>query len=133
MNTWTQQQLALIGGAPEIVIATVRVDGTLRTPVPIWVVRVDDDLVVRAYRGPSGTWFRHVTARPQGQISVAGATFTVDLLPDQATPTSRIDQAYAAKYGRGGYTSAMTTPAAASTTLRLTPSATSQESNWEER
>ena len=133
MSTWTQKQLAFIGDAAEIAIATARADGTLRTPVPIWVVRVGDALFVRAYRGPSGSWFRHVMARPYGQISVGGASFTVDLVPDQVTPAGRIDRAYGAKYGSGGYVTAMTTPATATTTLRLTPSASIDESIREEQ
>ena len=128
MSTWTPDQAALIGEAAEIRIATVRADGTLRDPVPIWVVRVGGDLLVRSYRGPSGSWYRQATARPCGQITVAGSDFPVDLTPDQTTPAEVIDRAYAAKYGRGGYVAAMTTPAAAATTLRLQPTAAADES-----
>lgn len=58
LGTWTEQQLAVIGDAFEIDIATMRADDTVRRPVPIWVIRRGDDLFVRSYRGPSGSWFR---------------------------------------------------------------------------
>ncbi len=58
MTPWTSDELDRIGGAEELQIAPRRPDGTLRTPVTIWVVRVSDDLYVRSYRGRSGAWFR---------------------------------------------------------------------------
>lgn len=39
MTTWTDDELAKIGGAEELEIAPWRSDGSLRRPVPIWVVR----------------------------------------------------------------------------------------------
>ena len=48
MPTWTNDELAKIGAAEELEIASLRRDGTLRNPVTIWVVRVGDDLCVRS-------------------------------------------------------------------------------------
>jgi hypothetical protein len=48
MSAWTPDELARIQAAQELEIAPVRRDGTLRRPVPIWVVRAGDDLYVRA-------------------------------------------------------------------------------------
>jgi len=39
-TTWTSDELSRIEAAPELEIAPRRRDGTLRKPVPIWVVRV---------------------------------------------------------------------------------------------
>ena len=44
MTTWTSDELDRIGSADELRIASPRADGTLRPYVPIWVVRVGDDL-----------------------------------------------------------------------------------------
>jgi hypothetical protein len=55
---WTAEELARIGAAEELEIAPRRRDGTLRRAVPIWVVRVGDDLYVRSWRGSHGAWFR---------------------------------------------------------------------------
>lgn len=51
MTTWTSDELTRIGTVEELQIASLRRDGTLRKPVTIWVVRLDDDLYVRSYRG----------------------------------------------------------------------------------
>jgi hypothetical protein len=44
MTEWTSDELSKIGAAEELQIESVRRDGTLRTPVTIWVVRHGDDL-----------------------------------------------------------------------------------------
>lgn len=58
MPTWTNDELDRISTAEELQIASHRQDGKLRNPVTIWVVRVDDDLYVRSYRGRQGAWYR---------------------------------------------------------------------------
>ena len=58
MIQWTSDELNKIGAAEELQIASLRQDGTLRKPVIIWVVRVDDDLYVRCVNGRLGAWFR---------------------------------------------------------------------------
>ena len=55
MMRWTNDELDKIGIADELEIAPLRRDGTLRTPVTIWVVRHGDDLYVRSYRGRGGS------------------------------------------------------------------------------
>ncbi len=59
MTGWTRNDLERIGAADELQLASFKEDGTLRKPVPIWVVRAGDDLYLRAYRGREGAWFRH--------------------------------------------------------------------------
>ena len=54
MTSWTNNELTRIGSAEELAIAPLRRDGTRRTAVPIWVVRVGDDLYVRSYKGQDG-------------------------------------------------------------------------------
>ena len=51
MTSWTRNDLERIGAADELLLASFKKDGTHRKPVTIWVVRVGDDLYVRAYRG----------------------------------------------------------------------------------
>ena len=52
---WTAEELDRIGAAEELEIITARADGTPRRPVPIWVVRVGDELYARSYRGADGS------------------------------------------------------------------------------
>src|ERR1700710_1676377 len=51
MGQWTETELARIGAGDELRITSPRADGTFRPYVPIWVVRVGDDIFVRSYRG----------------------------------------------------------------------------------
>ncbi len=59
MTGWTHNDLERIGMADELQLMSVKKNGTPRKPVTIWVVRIGDDLYVRAYRGREGAWFRH--------------------------------------------------------------------------
>ena len=68
MAAWTSDALSKIGRAEELEIAPVRRDGTLGTPVTIWVVRLGYDLYVRSYRGSGGSWFRAAQVCHEGQI-----------------------------------------------------------------
>jgi hypothetical protein len=54
MTTWTTDELKKIGTADELEIAPLRRDRTQRNPVSIWVVRLNDDLYVRSYKGRAG-------------------------------------------------------------------------------
>jgi hypothetical protein len=122
MTTWTSDELDRIAKADELEMAPLRRDGTLREPVPIWVVRDGDDLYVRSFRGTDGGWWRTAVATHVGHIRSGGVdkdvTFTE--VPDPET-NDRVDTAYRSKYGRfgGAYVDPMV--AARSTTLRLLP------------
>jgi hypothetical protein len=129
--TWTSDELDRIGSADELRITSARPDGTLRPYVPIWVVRVGDDLYVRSYRGADGGWFRHLRERDRGRIqaggverevAVAAAADGVDAV-DNAIDIA-VDEAYRGKYGRygGRLVDPMIAAQARATTLRLAPS-----------
>ena len=53
-QSWTTDELDSIGDADELHLAPRRKDGTPRRTVPIWVVRVGDELYVRSWRGDGG-------------------------------------------------------------------------------
>ncbi len=127
MTNWTRNELERIGAADELQLATVKKDGTLRNPVTIWVVRVDDELYVRGYRGPATAWFRQTQRRPEGHIEAGGVTKNVtlaDASSDQEL-NNQIDAAYRSKYQRYSrtYVDPMITQQARATTLKLVPSA----------
>lgn len=125
MTTWTNDELARIEAAEELEIAPQRKDGSLRKPVPIWVVRVGDDLYVRSYRGGSGAWFRAAQASRAGHIRAGGVRKDVAFVEETSTGVNdQVDAAYRAKYGRyPQYVSPMLTPAVRATTLKLVPHA----------
>jgi hypothetical protein len=122
MTNWTPDELDRVGRAEELQITTARPDGSLRGWVPIWVVRVGDELVVRSYRGAEGAWYRHAGRLPRGRIRAGGVERDVTFDDATATPAA-VDEAYRTKYGRyaGSYLDPMLTDHATAATLRLTP------------
>ncbi|MDX2529733.1 DUF2255 family protein [Streptomyces europaeiscabiei] len=122
MATWTSDELNRIAGADELEMAPLRRDGTLRAPVPIWVVRDGENLYVRSFRGTDGGWWRTARANHQGHIRSGGVDKDVVFaeVPDSEV-NDRIDTAYRTKYGRFGGTYVDPMVAARSTTLRLVP------------
>jgi|SRR5436309_2022676 hypothetical protein len=126
MSGWTHNDLERMGAAEELQLATFKKDGTLRKPVVIWVVRVGDELYVRAYRGREGAWLRHTQQWPEGRIVADGVTKDVtfvDASSDEAL-NNKIDAAYQSKYRRysATYVDPMIAPQARATTLKLVPS-----------
>ena len=124
--SWTNNDLGRIEAADELHLTSFKEDGTLRKPVTIWVVRVSDDLYVRAYRGRETAWFRHVQQRHEGRIGAGGVTKDVtfvDVSDDEAL-NNKIDAAYQSKYQRysATYVDPMIAPQARATTLKLVPS-----------
>jgi hypothetical protein len=127
MTAWTSDELTKIGKAEELDLASLRADGTLRKPVTMWVVRVGDDLYVRAYKGRSGAWFRGTLTRHAGHIRAGGVDKDVAFV-EEADPgiNSQIDAVYRTKYRRydAQYVDPMVTPGARAATLKLVPRST---------
>jgi len=121
---WTSDELKKIEKADELNLASLRQDGTLRAPVTMWVVRVGDNLYVRAVKGRTGAWFRGVLTRGEGRIWSGGVEQDV-LFVDETEPAvnERIDVAYREKYHRypKEYVDACVTPEARAATLKLMP------------
>jgi hypothetical protein len=115
MTTWTNNELTTIRAADELMLASLRRDGTLRKPVTIWVVRYGDDLYVRSYKGRSGVWFDGTQARHEGHIQAGGVDKDVTFV-EESDPgiNDQIDTAYQAKYRRYGarYVDPMVAPEA---------------------
>ena len=123
MTTWTSEELNKIGKAEELKIASLRRDGTLRKPVIIWVVRLDDGLYVRCVNGRTGAWFRGAQARHEGHIRAGGVEKDVTFV-EEADPgiNDKIDAAYLTKYSRyPQYVAPMVTPEVRAATLKLAP------------
>jgi hypothetical protein len=120
MTAWTGQELSSLESADEIRVAGRRRDGTLRTLVIVWHVVVDGLLYVRSVRGTEGQWYKGVVRHFEGAISWRGhdreVVYTLDSSHD-----AEIDAAYAAKYGTGSATRAITSEIATQTTLRIDP------------
>jgi hypothetical protein len=126
MTTWTCNELDKIGTAEELLIASLRQDGTLQKHVTIWVVRLGDDLYVRSVNGRTGAWFRGTQVRHEGHIQAGGVEKNVSFV-EQADSgiNEQIDAAYRTKYRR--YPSSVdhiNSPTARTATIKLVPLAT---------
>ena len=124
MSSWTSDELNRIGGADELQIASQRRDGTMRKPLPIWVVRVGDDLYVRSMNGRTAAWFRGVQERHEGHIRAGGVDKYVTFVEEpDSNINDQIDSAYAAKYRRyaASIISHINGSEARATTIKLVP------------
>ena len=123
MTTWTDDELNEIGAAEELAIAALRLDGTLRKPVTIWVVRVGKDIYVRSAYGANATWFRGTQVRREGRIDAGGIRKDVAFEVADPAAGDQIDAAYRDKYRRHGaqYVNSVITAEARSTTIKLVP------------
>jgi hypothetical protein len=126
-TTWTSDELSRIKAADELEIAPRRRDGTLRKPVPIWVVRAGDDVYVRAAYGPGTGWHRVARASREGRIRAGGVEKDVTIQDADGALNDQVDAAYRTKYRRyaGSIVDGITNAQARSTTLRLVPRAES--------
>lgn len=123
MTMWKSDELEKIGTAEELQIASLRRDGTLRTPVTIWVVRLGDDLYVRSVNGRTSAWFRGAQVRNEGHIKAAGIDKDVTFVEADPDFNDQIDTAYRTKYRRyaASIISSIVSPEARSTTMKLVP------------
>ena len=120
---WTSDELNTVGSAEELRIASLRLDGTLRNPVIIWVVRLGDDLYVRCVNGREGAWFRGVLTRHEGRIWAGGVEKAVTFMEEfDPEINAKIDEAYLTKYQRyPQYVAPMVTDEVRDATLKLVP------------
>ncbi len=123
MTRWTDDQLATIGGAEELQLASTRRDGTLRPYVTMWAVRAGNDLYVRSAYGPDNPWYRRAKASGSGRIRAGGLEREVTFAEADPGVHAAIDAAYRAKYDRYGprIVGSVLGPEVEAVTLRLVP------------
>ena len=123
MTAWTPDELARIGRATELDIASRRPDGTLRPFVTIWVARLGEDLYVRSAYGYDNPWFQRALASGEGRIRAGGVERDVAFEVPGSGVDAALHAAYHAKYDRygPGIVGTVVSPEAARSTLRLVP------------
>ncbi len=121
MGNWTADELKQIGTIEEIDIAALDADGRLGKRVTIWVVRVQDGLYIRAYRGLISPWYRATQVRHQGRLYAAEAEWNVTFEAADPQLNDQIDAQYRSKYREHDrkWVDPMVTEAAHSTTIKL--------------
>jgi hypothetical protein len=90
MPAWTADEIAKIGNATELQIASRRRDGSLRPYVTIWVVRSGDELFVRSAYGHENGWFRRALTSGTGRIRYGPAIVGTVVSPEAARSTLRL-------------------------------------------
>jgi hypothetical protein len=123
MSAWTADELAKIGNADELDIASRRPDGSLRPFVTIWGVRLGNDLYVRSAYGHDNPWFQRALASGEGRIQAGGVERDVTFDDPRPELDQDLHAAYHAKYDRYGprMVGTVVSPDAARSTLRLVP------------
>lgn len=121
MSTWTTEELAAVGAAEELELATTRPDGSLRPPVTIWVVRAGDALYVRSAHGRDNGWFRRAAADPRGHVASGGVAADVTFVEPDDDVHLALDAAYREKYADqpAEWVAPVTDATSATATLRL--------------
>jgi len=97
---WDPVELAAIGAADELRIASRRRDGSLSTSVTIWCVALHGVVVVRSAYGAESRWYRRALARGAGRISAAGIERDVRFQSGDHFDQELVDEAYRRKYAR---------------------------------
>lgn len=119
---WPDGLLDAVVVADDLKVSPLRADGrTFGTPTWIWCVRVDDDLYVRAYYGPSSRWYAAALARPDGSVHAAGHVLDVIFEPAGASLADRIDAAYRDKYAGSPYLAPMIASGPRAVCFRVVP------------
>jgi hypothetical protein len=123
MQAWTIDELKKIEKTDELRLMSLKNDGTLRKPVTIWVVRVGDDLFIRAVNGRKGKWFQGTQERGEGHVRCGGVEKDVFFAEADNSLNDFVDAAYRSKYRRYALNivNSVLTPQAKLSTLKLVP------------
>jgi hypothetical protein len=119
---WTDDELRSIDRADELAIAAVRRNGQLRRATPIWVVRVGDDVYVRAAYGSGSGWYGVARGSGQAHIRAGGIERDVAVEDVPESLLDEVDAAYRSKYGRyASIVDSLVKPEHRVNTVRLVP------------
>jgi len=123
MSRWSEEELAAIGRAVEIRVASRRPDGTMRGFATIWAVRVGDAIYVRSAYGYDNAWFQRALRSGAGRITAGGIERDVVFEAPGPDVAGAVTDAYHAKYDRYGSTIVGTVVSAEAvrSTLRVMP------------
>lgn len=123
MTAWSADELARVGRADELQIASRRPNGTLCPFVTIWAVRAGDDIYVRSAHGYDNPWFQRALRSGAGRIRAGGVEHDVRFEAPGPEVAGEVSAAYHAKYDRYGraMVGTVVSPEAVRSTLRLVP------------
>jgi len=126
MAAWSEDELRRIDGADELEIAAVRRNGELRRSTPIWVVRIGDEVYVRAAYGTGSGWHGVARATGRAHIRAGGVERDVAVENIDQSMLDAVDAGYRSKYGRryASIVDSLLQPEHRVNTVRLVPQET---------
>jgi hypothetical protein len=93
--------------------------------IAVWVVVVDERVIVRSWNDKPGGWYRAFLAEPRGEVQLEGKQVPIRALRLRSERLNdAADDAYAAKYttkANTKYVKGFRTPRRKTTTLELLP------------
>jgi hypothetical protein len=93
--------------------------------IPIWVVVVEDRVLVRSWNDKAGGWYRAFLAHPSGAVRIDGDKVPVRAVRVRSTRLKNAaDEAYAQKYttkANAKYVIGLRSPKRKAATLELVP------------
>ena len=116
--------LQALDRADEVDIETSRGEGAAVHRVTIWIVVDGDNAYVRSVRGPSGRWYRELSANPKGALHVGGRRIPIEAEPvTDPESISRVTDALKRKYEQRwpGPLAGMLREEVVPTTMRVKP------------
>lgn len=123
MTAWAEDELARVGGADEVAVASRRDDGSLRGCVTIWAVRDGDSIYVRSAYGYDNPWFQRALRSGRGRIRAGTVERDVTFEAPGRDVADAVTAAYHAKYDRYGprIVGSVVSSEAVRATLRVRP------------
>ena len=111
-----------LAASEEVEVPSEHADGTPFS-VPIWMVRYEDALYARSFRGSQAAWYRNAVETKWVRLSAGPVSRLAFVLPVGDFLCEEIDAAYRTKYAQyaENYLPPMLTDEIVATTLRLTP------------
>ncbi len=100
MNTWDTAIATALTAPEEVHLATVRRDGSPRSPRIIWDVAVGDRVFIRSTNGRGADWFRWGIATGRGRLEAGRTAYDVILVEADEDDLASVDAAYRSKYRR---------------------------------
>lgn len=100
MSTWDAEIAIALTAPDEVRLATVRRDGSHRTPRIIWDVAVGHRVFIRSTNGRGADWFRWAIATGRGRLEAGHAAYEVVFVETKEIDLPQVDTAYRQKYGR---------------------------------
>jgi hypothetical protein len=116
--TWTAETLHAFETADELLLVLSR-EGRNDISVPVWVVRVGDEVYLRSQDGVTSGWFRRVALEPDQNVELAGIRMPVHFDHLAGHLEREVSEAYLGKYGGPTFPEVLLGAGAVEATVRV--------------